>query len=127
MYQLISFRFNREVLFDECSKHRDIPEVDDEESEDAAEDKWEREDTIVEEGLMIHPGNDTHPEEECDNVNLCVSLVSLRMSRCLNNQMQNSCLVEDCIYFRNKSKDCKSYCLACIERSSEANNDKYMM
>ena len=59
---------------DKLAEDGDVPEVDEEEAEVAREEEGKGEDAKVEEGLVVHPGDDGHPDGEGCHVDASILL-----------------------------------------------------
>ena len=60
--------FSQNILLYECPEDRQVPDVDNEESNTTRQQERERENSKVEEALVVHPSNDKDPDEEGEDV-----------------------------------------------------------
>ena len=60
--------FSQDILLYERPEVRQVPDVYNEESNTIRQEEREREDTKVEETLIVHPSNDEDPNEEFDDI-----------------------------------------------------------
>ena len=70
----LGFCLFHQISNDQLSEDRDVPEVDEKEAEVAGEEEGEGEDAEVEEGLVVHPGDDGHPDGEGCHVDASILL-----------------------------------------------------
>ena len=120
----LGFCLFHQISNDQLSEDRDVPEVDEEEAEVAGEEEGEGEDAEVEEGLVVHPGNNGHPDCKGRQVDPCIQLELFRGTIDASNNVDDPGLVEHRVHLSDEAEDRKSNGLASEERSSEAEDDE---
>ena len=105
--------FAQDILLYQSLEDRQVPDVDNPQSYSARNQEGERQDTKVEEVLIVHPSNDDDPDEECGDVKPSIPDVLHGSMVCGSNEVEDSSLVEDCIDLSDKAENCKSHSLLC--------------
>ena len=71
-YCLVLFMVPENIFQQESLEDRQVPDVDNPQAECARDQEGEGQNTDVKEALVIHPSNDDDPDEEGDDVHLCI-------------------------------------------------------
>ena len=116
--------FHQKVGDDKLPKDGDVPEVDKEEAEVTEEEECQGEGVKVEKGLVVHPGNDDHPECKGSQVDPCVQLELVGGPIDAGNDVDDPSLVEHRVDLSDQAEDCKSNGLASDQGPGEAEDDK---
>ena len=124
---LVIFVLPEEIFLQERLKDRQVPDVDNPQPYSTRDQERERQNTKIEEALIIHPPNDEDPDEKGDNVKFCISAELHGALLCLCDNMEDSSLVKDCIELSDKTEDSKAYGHVGDESPSKADNDKEMV
>ena len=69
---LVCFNLPEEIFVQESLEDRQVPDVDNTQSYSAGNQEGQWQHTKVEKTLIIHPSNDENPDEECEDVQLCI-------------------------------------------------------
>jgi len=109
---------------DKLAEDRDVPEVDEEKAEVAREEEGKRKDAKVEERLVVHPGNDGHPDCKRRQVDPCVQLELVRGAIDASNNVDDPGLVENGVDLSDEAEDGKSNGLAREQSTGEAEDDE---
>ena len=120
----MGFCLFHQVRNDELAEHGDVPEVDKEEAKVAREEEGKGKDAKVEERLVVHPGNDGHPDCKGRQVDPRVQLELLGGPIDAGNNVDDPSLVEHRVHLSDEAEDCKSNGLASEQGSGEAEDDE---
>ena len=118
------FRLLHQVGDDKLAEDGDVPEVDKEEAKVAREEEGKGEDAKVEEGLVVHPGNDGHPDGKGRQVDPRVQLELLGCPIDPGNNVDDPGLVEHRVDLSHQAEDCKSNSIASEQSAGEAEDDE---
>ena len=69
---LILFMLPEYIFLQESLEDRQVPDVDNAQSYSARNQEGQWQHTKVKKTLIIHPSNDENPDEECEDVQLCI-------------------------------------------------------
>ena len=96
--------FHQKVGDDKLPEDGDVPEVDKEQAEVAGEEECQEKGVKVEEGLVVHPGNDDHPDCKGGQVDPCVQLELVGGPIDAGNGVDDPSLVEHRVHLSHQAE-----------------------
>ena len=117
-------RLLHQVGDDKLAEDGDVPEVDKEEAKVAREEEGKGEDAKVEEGLVVHPGNDGHPDGKGRQVDPRVQLELLGCPIDPGNNVDDPGLVEHRVHLGDEAEHSEPDRLASEQGPGEAEDDE---
>ena len=124
---LILFMLPEYIFLQESLEDRQVPDVNNPQTQSARDEEGKGQNTEVEETLIIHPSDDEDPDEEGDNIKFCIPGKLQRCLVCLCNEMENPSLVENCIELCDEAENSKANGHISDKSPGKADDDEDMM
>ena len=120
----MGFCLLHQVCDNKLPEHGDVPEVDKEQTKVARQEEGERENAKVEEGLVVHPGDDGHPDGKGGQVDPCVQLELFWGTIDAGDDVDDPGLVEHGVHLGDEAEHSEPDRLASEQGAGEAEDDE---